>query len=90
LFHKRAFFPEDNECFYYAFPRDTSGRGSPSHQCRGGPPTFPKSPGRELRISKKDRIDSWEFRKKTGSTAENFKKRPDRFLRIPEKDRIIS
>jgi hypothetical protein len=40
----------------------------------------------QLRISKKARIDFWQFRKKTGSGSENFKKRTDQFLRIPEKD----
>jgi hypothetical protein len=36
-------------------------------------------------ISKKDRIDFWEFRKKADSATEDFKKRMDRFLGIPEK-----
>jgi len=46
-----------------------------------------KCPAQLLRILKKDRIDSWEFRKMSGSVAEDFKKRSDRFLRIPEKGR---
>jgi hypothetical protein len=43
-----------------------------------------------LRISKKDRIDSWEFRKKSGSVYENSKKRSDQFLGIPEKADSVS
>jgi hypothetical protein len=51
--------------------------------------SIPENSGKKLvqllRISKNDRIDSWEFRKKAGSDPENFKKRSDRFLGIPEK-----
>jgi hypothetical protein len=42
---------------------------------------------RLLRILKKERIKSWEFRKMAGSVAENFKKSADRFLGIPENGR---
>jgi hypothetical protein len=40
-----------------------------------------------LRISKNDRIDFQEFRKKAGTVAGNLKKSSDRFLGIPEKSR---
>jgi hypothetical protein len=40
-----------------------------------------------LRISKNDRIASWQFKKKFDAVAEDCKKRADRLLRIPEKHR---
>jgi hypothetical protein len=49
---------------------------------------FFKTSGRELMLPKNDRIASWQFKKKSGSVADDSQKRAGRELAITKKVRI--
>jgi hypothetical protein len=56
----------------------------------GRVPICKKSSTMVLRISKKDGVASWQFKKKIGSAAENSGKRAGHELKISKNDRIAS
>src|SRR5208283_881838 len=55
-------------------------------RCSGSCAGAAKSPARVLRITKKERVMSWQFSKKIDRAAEDFEKRSGREPAIPEKD----